>query len=402
MPVRLLNILGTVLLALSQWGQVILLTRLLGIYEVGMFTYFLALTGPLVLFSRFMLSVLVPTQKKLSYDYRVFHQFRTLTNFCFLIFSLMLMLSSKLDFYESVCLGVFVAFKFFENKEEFIHTENIAESNISFLACSKIYKSILTLILFTGATVMFSSLLISILSLLVAQLIIYYFYDRRFSYSLKQQKVKLEWIQLKNIVFLGIGLTVVEVLNSFVTNIPRYTIEHFHGAETLGIFATIMYFSTITNNVVVAINETLVAGLARISHDSLGQFYRSFTRLCLLFLIIVGIGEAILLLFGNRILVFVYGAQFEGFQQEMILLGILLFLVVYIKLFEMALSILNIYRLQVILQGATFVLTLALSIAVIIPYGLKGAFTVAIITHLMLAIGQLAVLTNRWRTQKNT
>ncbi|MFC3389093.1 lipopolysaccharide biosynthesis protein [Salinicoccus sesuvii] len=399
MRVRLLNILGTVLLALSQWGQVILLTRLLGVYEVGLFSYFLALTGPLVLFSRFMLSVLVPTQKKLSYDYQVFHQFRMLTNVSFLLFSSVLMLSSKLSFYESACLGIFVLFKFFENKEEFIYTENIAESNIAFLAYSKIYKSILTLALFTVITVTFNSLLFSISSLLVAQWIIYYFYDRRYSYVLKQQKVKLEWLQFKNIVGLGIGLTAVEVLNSFVTNIPRYMIEHFHGIETLGIFATIMYFSTITNNVVVAINETFVASLAKTSHSNIALFYRSFLRLCMMFLILVGIGEIILLLFGNRILVFVYGEQFEGFQQEMMLLGILLFLVVYIKLFEMALSILNIYRLQVILQSSTFVLTLVLSIAVIIPFGLKGAFIVAIITHSMLATGQLAVLVHHWRTK---
>ncbi|GAB3064004.1 hypothetical protein JCM19029_22060 [Salinicoccus sesuvii] len=387
------------MLALSQWGQVILLTRLLGVYEVGLFSYFLALTGPLVLFSRFMLSVLVPTQKKLSYDYQVFHQFRMLTNVSFLLFSSVLMLSSKLSFYESACLGIFVLFKFFENKEEFIYTENIAESNIAFLAYSKIYKSILTLALFTVITVTFNSLLFSISSLLVAQWIIYYFYDRRYSYVLKQQKVKLEWLQFKNIVGLGIGLTAVEVLNSFVTNIPRYMIEHFHGIETLGIFATIMYFSTITNNVVVAINETFVASLAKTSHSNIALFYRSFLRLCMMFLILVGIGEIILLLFGNRILVFVYGEQFEGFQQEMMLLGILLFLVVYIKLFEMALSILNIYRLQVILQSSTFVLTLVLSIAVIIPFGLKGAFIVAIITHSMLATGQLAVLVHHWRTK---
>jgi O-antigen/teichoic acid export membrane protein len=201
---------------------------------------------------------------------------------------------------------------------------------------------------------------------------VYYTYDRKFTFS------RGRWVltrrEFMNIFYLGIGLSIVEVLNSLVTNIPRYVIEHFHSVETLGVFATIMYFATITNNVVVAINESVVAGLARQAEKNIRYFYRSFMKLCGVFLALIIGGEIILILFGNDMLVFVYGEQFIGYQDEMVLLGILLFLTVYTKLFEMALSIFNIYNLQVLLQGVTFITTVILSIAIIIPYGLAGAF----------------------------
>ncbi|MCG1008449.1 oligosaccharide flippase family protein [Salinicoccus sp. ID82-1] len=397
MQAKIMNIVGTLLFAINQWVQVILITRLLGLYEVGLFSYFLALTGPLVLFSRFMLSVLVPTQRKLSYDYVIFHEFRKITNYAFILGSVVVMLFVDLNIYESLCLMIFVLFKFYENKEEFIYTENIAEARIGFMAKSKIYKSIVTIVLFTAASFMFRSLLLTVLSLLVSQMLIYYFYDRRFSFSATRVKIGIRWMEFRNIFILGIGLSTVELLNSLVSNIPRYILEHYHTVETLGIFATIMYFVIITNNVVVAINQSVVAGLAKEAQNSAGNFYHSFFRLCGMFLLIIIAGEVILLLFGNDILVLVYGEQFMGFEKEMLLLGVLLIFTVYTKLFEMALSIFNIYNLQLLLQGTTFIAAIIFSFIIIIPYGLSGAFIVVIINYLILALGQVGVLVYHWK-----
>ncbi|MFC3420006.1 lipopolysaccharide biosynthesis protein [Salinicoccus hispanicus] len=392
-----MNIVGTLLFAINQWVQVILITRLLGLYEVGLFSYFLALTGPLVLFSRFMLSVLVPTQRKLSYDYVIFQEFRRITNYAFIAGSVIVMIFVDLNMYESLCLMVFVLYKCYENKEEFIYTENIAESRIDFMARSKIYKSIITIILFTVTAFFFRSLLLAVLSLLVSQMLIYYFYDRRFSYSEQRAKIGIKRIEFRNIFILGIGLSMVEVLNSLVSNIPRYILEHYHSVETLGVFATILYFMIITNNIVVAINQSVVAGLAKEAQASVKKFYRSFFRLCGIFLVIIIAGEAILLLFGNDILVLVYGEAFMGYQNEMLLLGILLIFTVYTKLFEMALSIFNIYNLQLLLQGTTFIAAVIFSFIIIIPYGLTGAFIVVIINYMILAAGQVGVLVYHWK-----
>ncbi|CAM2938366.1 lipopolysaccharide biosynthesis protein [Salinicoccus roseus] len=397
MRAKILNIVGTLLFALNQWMQVILITRMLGLYEVGLFSYFLALTAPLVLFSRFMLIVLVPTQKKLSYDYVIFHEFRNLANYGFIIGSLLVLLFVDLNIYESLCLFIFVLFKFYENKEDFIYTENIAEARISFLAYSKIYKSIVSIVLFAAAVFIFDSLLMAILSLLISQMLIYYVYDCRFSFSKKRAKLGIRWREFKNIFILGLGLSIVELLNSLVSNIPRYALEYFHSVETLGIFATIMYFVIITNNIVVAISQSVVAGLSKEAEESAAKFYRSFLKLCGIFLILIIVGEAILLTFGNNLLVLVYGERFDGYQTEILLLGILLIFTVYTKLFEMALSIFNIYNLQVLLQGTTFIAAVILSFVIIVPYGLTGAFIVVILTYLILAAGQIGVLIHHWK-----
>lgn len=389
---RVMNIVGTLFMAANQWLQVILITRLLGLYEVGLFSYFLALTGPLVLFARFSLSRLVPTQTKLSYDYAIFKQFRDITNYGFIFMSLAAVIFIDLTVYESLCLFFFVLFKFYENKEEFIYTENISESRISFLALSKIYKSILTIIFFTATIFIFDSLLMAMVSLLVSQVLIYYFYGLKFTFSPRKPVVKLNSGDFKKIFALGIGLSLVEVLSSLVSNVPRYMLEYFHSVETLGIFATIMYFALITNNIVFALNEGFIAGLAREARQNIRSFYRSFFKICGVFLILTAAGEIILILFGNDILVLVYGEEFMGYQREMLLLGVLLFFIVYTKLFEMALNVLNLYTPQVVMQAITFVTTIVLSIAVIIPFGLAGAFIVSISTHLLLLLGQITIL----------
>jgi len=396
---RIMNIVGTLLMAINQWLQIILITRLLGLYEVGLFSYFLALTGPLVLFSRFTLARLLPTQRRLKYDYIIFKQFRTVTNYAFIIVSIILMIFIDLGMYEKICFMIFIIFKYYENKEEFIYTENIAESRILFLGQSKIIKSIVIIILFSISTFIFESLMMSITSLFIGQFLVYYFFDRKHSISIKNDWSSMTAAQFKNIFLLGFGLCVVEILSSLSTNIPRYILEEFHSVEVLGIFATIMYFTVITNNIVMAINEGVIANLSRESMASIRKFYRSFFKLCIMFSVLIIIGEIILILYGNDIVILVYGSEFIGLEREMILLGVLLVFVVYSKILEMALSILNLYKQLVFIQMLTFVSTLVLSLIVIIPYGLTGAFIVAIITLSLMVAGQIGVLIHHWQHQ---
>lgn len=389
---RSLNVAGTLFMAVNQWLQVILITRLLGLYEVGLFTYFLALMGPLVLFTRFSLARLVPTQRKLTYDYIIFKKFREIMNISFIAASIILIIFIDLNLYESVCLFIFVLFRFYENKEEFIYTENIAESRVYVLGLSRILRSIVIIVLFTASILIFESLFMAILSLLVSQMLVYHLFDRRFSVSGKHTGAVMTFKHFKNIFLLGIGLAVVELISSLVTNIPRYVLEHFHSVEVLGVFATIMYFTIITNNIVVAINEGVIAALAREAMVSSAKFYRSFMKLCGIFLVLIIIGEIILIFFGNDILVLVYGPEFIGYQREMILLGILLFFIVYTTLLEMALNIFNLYMHQVVMQTLTLAATVILSLIVIIPFGLTGAFIVGIVTHAILMMMQIGVL----------
>src|SRR5699024_6018515 len=100
---------------------------------------------------------------------------------------------------------------------------------------------------------------------------------------------------------------------------------------------------------------------------------------------------------GNDILILVYGEEFRGYQREMILLGILLFFIVYTKLFEMALNVFNLYTHQVVMQTITFITTIILSVVVIIPFGLAGAFIVSISTHGLMMMGQIAILLHQWK-----
>jgi len=393
----MMNIFGTIFMAINQWLQVILITRVLGLYEVGLFTYFLALTGPLVLFTRFSLTRLVPTQRKLSYEYVIFKQFRDVMNISFLVISILMIFLIDLTAYESSCLFVFVILKFYENKEEFIYTENIAESRVYVLGLSRIMRSIIILILFTTTIFLFESLLVGILSILISQILVYHLFDRRFTFSKKANRSAMKFRHFVNIFLLGLGLAAVELMSSLNLNIPRYVLENYHSIETLGIYSTIMYFTIITHNIVTAINEGVIAALANKAKGSTMSFYRSFFEMCILFLILIVIGEVILIFFGNEVLIFVYGPEFIGYRKEMILLGILLFFIVYTTLLEMAMNIFNLYTQQVVMKSLVLVITFILSFLIIIPFGLTGAFFIGIITYALLMVGQIGALVHYWK-----
>ncbi|WP_017548164.1 lipopolysaccharide biosynthesis protein [Salinicoccus carnicancri] len=389
---KILHVASTLLFSFNQWIQVILITRLIGLYEMGLFSYFLAIVAPLVLFSRFSFSDLVPTQRKYSYGYTIFARFRGILNYVFLLSMAGFALVMDFKPYEMACLMLFSLFKFYETKEEFIYTENIAEANIRFLAHSKIIKSVVTIVCFTLAVVFTRSLMAAIISLLAAQVLVYYSYDRRFT-SYDHHMAKLFGrMHFKHIFWLGIGLSLVGLLSSLNANVPRYFIEHYHSVEDLGIYATIMYFAAIASNIVITVNQSYIAELAQAARQSFRKFYGEFFRMMGIYLAAIVLGNAVLILYGNDILVFVYGEAFHGHQTDMVLLGVFISLIVFEKSFEMALNVFNLYNIQVTLQTVNLILTVALSALLIVPYGIRGGFIVAVITAAAIVLSQVSTL----------
>lgn len=392
MKIKMLHVLSTLLFSLNQWLQVILITRVIGLYEIGLFSYFLAIAGPLVLFSRFSFSDLVPTQKKYNYGYSIFFKYRNIMNMLFLLLIIILAVIFDFSTYEAVCFMLFGIYKFYETKEDFIYTENIAESNIKFLAYSKIIKSIITAVLFAAGVFIAESLLAAIASLLISQMIIYYFYDKKFTFINRTETLQFGKKHFKHIFWLGIGLSLVGLLSSLNANIPRYFLEYYFSVEVLGMYATIMYFATISLNIVITINQSLIAELARTAAQNIRAFYNFFIKIMIFYLAAIIIGNIILFLYGSQLLVFIYGNDFLGFERELMLLGIFISLIVIEKTLEMIMNIFNLYNIQVFFQIMNIVLTTVLSIIFIIPYGIGGAFAVAIVTGLFVVAGQITAI----------
>ena len=392
MKIKMLHVLSTLLFSLNQWLQVILITRVIGLYEIGLFSYFLAIAGPLVLFSRFSFSDLVPTQKKYDYGYSIFFKYRNIMNMLFLLLIIILAVIFDFSTYEAVCFMLFGIYKFYETKEDFIYTENIAESNIKFLAASKIIKSIITAVLFAAGVFIAESLLAAIASLLISQMIIYYFYDKKFTFINRTETLQFGRKHFKHIFWLGIGLSLVGLLSSLNANIPRYFLEYYFSVEVLGMYATIMYFATISLNIVITINQSLIAELARTAAQNIRAFYNFFIKIMIFYLAAIIIGNIILFLYGSQLLVFIYGNDFLGFERELMLLGIFISLIVIEKTQEMIMNIFNLYNIQVFFQIMNIVLTTVLSIIFIIPYGIGGAFAVAIVTGLFVVAGQITAI----------
>jgi O-antigen/teichoic acid export membrane protein len=386
------NIIGALMIALGQWLQVILITRVLGLYDVGVFTYFLVIIGPLILLTRFSLSILIPTQQRFNYSHQVFFYYRNIMNILFIISAVLITFLLGLTVYEKLCLIIFIIFKYFETKEEFIYTENIAKGNIRFLAFSKVYKSIVTTLLFTLAIIVFKSLMAGMLSLFISQLVMYYFYDRQFTRIAHSKKFVMKRDAFRNIFLLGIGLTMVEVLSSLMTNVPRFLIEHYYSMVELGIFGTLMYLATLTGNIIIAINQGVVADLVQYRKENIKKFNQFLFKIFIVLTALIIVGEFILLNFGTNILALIYSEVFLNYQKEIILLGILLCFEVYSKVLEMVISILNKYKIQVVMQGISFIVIVVLSFIFIISHGILGALVAAVITQVLLFIGQLIVV----------
>lgn len=396
MKIRFLNIIASLLLAFSQWLQIIIITNFLGLSDVGVFTLIIAILGPMVLMSRYSFFSLIPTENYHQLSLNKYKSARIIFNILYLTIIIFLLIVLQIDWYSKICLILYAIFKFYENQEEFIYIENVVRKNLKFLAYSKIIKSILSIVLFYFCIFFSNSLIIGIIGLIISQIAIYYVWDKRFS-TLARSTYRLKMIDFKIILKLGMSLTIVSIFTSLVTNIPRYTIEFYYDSSTLGIYATLLYFVLLANNVTITLNTTFIVDFTESLEKGKKYFVKKFVRIMLIYTLLGLIAFLIFSIYGSEILSSVYGLNYDNYEDEILLLSIYLMLTILSKYMEMILNVLNAYLDQAKIHFFSLILTLLLSLMLIPEHGLAGALFVNVTTFILVIVVQISLIIGRLR-----
>lgn len=202
-----------------------------------------------------------------------------------------------------------------------------------------------------------------------------------------------EWQRLRELAWLALPLGVATLLNSLLTNIPRYFIKGMLGERELGIFAAMAYVIIIGARVVTALGESASPRLARLHAQRDFRGYRA------LVVKMVGIGAAcgggglaVTLLAGRPLLTLLYRPEYadnlSAFVWIMVAAGI-----GYVALFlQYGMTAARSFRAQPIILAVS-VATLTCACFLLIPrMGVTGAAISLAVTSLVQLLGNAYVM----------
>ncbi len=300
---------GNAYYAVCQWLVLVVVARMGGTNEVGIFALALSLCTPVMMFfnlgMRTILASDVGEENTLS-DYLIF---RATTATLGLIICLGIAL-----WYGQPSIWVIVAVgasKTVETIVDFFYGLNQRAMRLDRIAKSLILRgtigtaSLAIVYYATGSLPMAAS------CYAVSWIVVLLLFDRRAAHSAIVFDRVTMTASLRNFLKNGVPLGVTALFVNLSPNIPRYVLEQHAGADQLGIFSAMAYFITVGTVVVAAVGQSLVPVLARHYADGNMAAFRTYSARALGFAVGIGLAGVLLtLVIGRFVLTLLYGVKF--------------------------------------------------------------------------------------------
>jgi len=386
---------GNVVYAGCQWGMLMALAKLGSPEKVGQFALGLAVTAPIIMFSNLQLRAIQATDARREYRFGHYLALRLATTALSLLVIAGMACGYRVET-ALVILAVGLA-KAFESLSDVVYGLLQAHERMDRIAMSMMIKGPLSLMALAFVVYLTASIAWGALALAGVWGLLLIAYDvpngiRSLDHG-DTLRPCWELPTLSRLAWLALPLGIVMMLLSLNANIPRYFIDHYWGERELGIFAALAYLMVAGNTVVSALGQSASPRLARLYAD--GDF-RPFCRL-LIRLVALGagmgaIGVLVALGAGHRLLSILYRPEYAAHADIFILLMVVATASYGASFLGYGMTAARRFRVQTLLFGAVFFVTLV-GCAVFIPhFGLLGAAWACVLASVAQFLGSSLVI----------
>lgn len=377
-------LISNIINAFSKFLILIIIIKILNEYELGVYTFALAITAPItLLFNMKLRSYIISSD---NIDYVKFTQFRNFTN---VIAMLIIFLISVLFYRDiSIIILLIAIIKIIEMNFEYYQSYPNREKFFERPSILMIWR-VLTSTLIFYITLLITEKLAYALVFQIFSLVIYLFIEKKENLSLVNITSIVADIRLKSLFFTLIPLGIVQALFSFSTNIPKYLLEQLGNIEQVGIFSGILYVVTIFNLLMTTLNQTLLPYLKDIFRSNVKKYNLILNIYLNSFSILIGIIFIIFSYYlGDYILKILFSNAFADHSYLLIIFGFIIMLNMSGWAYDSSLLLAGAIKLQPYLLVVISLITMIVGSFFIKEYGLLGAGLTLLIFNILNTISK--------------
>ena len=305
---------GNVLYGACQWGMLSVLAKLGNASTVGQFTYGLAVSAPVFLFTSLQLRSVQATDARSEQGFADCFTLRLLTTLLGLcvILALLPFVTGSIPL-RLIVLLISVS-KSIECMSDVIAGLLQREERLDRVAISLILRGTGSVLVFFVAFAWFHSLALSVIGMSSIWLAVLLLYDVPNSRALLKAGdgfFRFDRQELRRLIRLSLPLGWVATVSSLTVNIPRYVLQRDLGLADQGIFASLAYLIVAINLVVLALTQSATTRLSIMyAEGDLKRFRLLLTRLSMLGVLVAAAGVPLALLLGRPLLTLIYRPEY--------------------------------------------------------------------------------------------
>lgn len=373
---------GSIIFTLCQWLTTIIIIRLLGYEASGFYALAITVTNTFFSISLWGIRSFQIADINDSYSYSDYFYNRILTNvIAFLIFiGFMLVNNYSLD--KIIIIVLYMLYKVIDSFFDFFDTLCQKQMRMDVISKSMIFRSIISIALFTGVCYFYKSLEMGIIIMIITSLIYLLFYNYRFC----KKEWKFKYVFDKNKIIKLLLTCTPLMLSGFLVSlnlmIPKYLYEKFFDTEMLGIFTTITSLALVVQLGAQTILAPMLPVLAEYyKNGDQKSFANIIYRFCILsfcILIIAFLGVKFL---GPWVIGIIYGADLVSYTYLLYLAIFSSFLTIISWVVCYLLTLLKRTKIQLTISLISAIVCMIVSYPVLSSVGLNGINIVIIIAQ---------------------
>lgn len=370
------NTIGSLVHAFNSLFFLIIVTRINGLENAGIFSYAFTISNIFLTVATFGGRNYQITDVKNEFSDNLYKSFRYLTTIVSFTLFIILFLAFNYSIYKYLIIILLILVRSFESISDVYFGIFQKNNKLYLVGASLFFKNLLALIIFILTDYLFKNLYISIICWGIVNLLFLIFFDMFKSKNISKENFKLEKnyskIFNKTLYFFLFSFIAI-----FIINIPRYFIDFYLSDELQGIYGIIVMPATMTALLSQFVLQPFAVKLSEANEkDFKNQFKKIFT--CTIIISIVCIILAYL--FGIPVLNLIYGLDLSKYKYYLVLIMVGSTFYALNNLLNLIYTIKRKTKYQFIIYIVSTIISLIITYFLVYNYSLLGGVISYLIT----------------------
>ena len=309
------NSFGSMTYLLFQWIITVLITRILGFDDAGIFSLAMSITNIFACIALFGVRNFQVSDINAKYSDVTYLVCRYITCLSSIGICLIFVLSQPYSFKIGLCVMIYMIFRAAEAFVDVLHGVDQKFWRMDIVGKSFLLRG--TLMLLSAFLIMYSTknLLFTIAVMTISTILVIIFFDCSFSFKKIARDKKLNLNELKSLLIEAFPLSVYLIMLNTMGSIPRLFLERIAGSEKLGVYASIATPALIVQVSASFIFTPLIGLFAEYYNDNnKKKFVNLFYKVIAMILLISIVAIVATILLGDLGLKILYGETILEFS----------------------------------------------------------------------------------------
>ena len=315
------NILGTGLNAFNSLFYMIVVTRVNGLDDAGVFTIAFATACIIYFLGVYAGRIYQVTENDKSINDKEYIANRLITTVLMLIIVIIFVLLKRYSVFKCTVFILLTLYKALEAFSDVIYGILQKNEKLEIVGKSLFYKSLISIIAFTIIDIITKNMIISILGIIITNIVLMIFYDfnkGKIYIDESSRVVKKNILKIFKNGFFTFGIA---ILGVYVLNAPKYAIDNYLANNFQTIFGIIVMPATVIGLVAQFLIHPYLNQLVKLYDNN---DYKNFMKLILKIIILIIVfgcfATVMAFLIGTQVLGIIYGIDLNTYKLALALI----------------------------------------------------------------------------------